>query len=219
MRKAIARADPHAMKTWLHLSCEVVGDATNVSAGSKSTTRATLVAALLLALLLCEGCGGFRARVPILHPNGLAAFRVHGEVDVSVDGATDEPFCSQNHALKDLCLIETKTALRHGLRQALLGFGLLTGTNGYRATLRLTDFSHAIGDNDASLTMSVTWQFVLVGPDGRVAVQLSDRTETPQPISNPHDLGASARRMFNAVLDRIIAGMNETEFPGASAPR
>lgn len=170
----------------------------------------SILTALPLASLVLA-CA-WNGQVDTLNPNVLPSSRLQGRATVGVVGVTNEKFCSESGSLKDFCVDGAESALTNGLGTVLGRFGLASGGGGYTVELRIVDFSHSlesVSENAGSASMTISWQFSMQAADGTVVAQLAERTTGPQNVSGRRDVGPATSRLFEAILERVSATVDE----------
>lgn len=166
------------------------------------------VATLALVAVACS----FNARVGTLRPNVIPARTHSGTVVIAVEGAPDQKWCTASSGnMRRFCIENGGVRNRIGLDGLLRSHGFTPVSEGvadHTATLRFRRFTNALDGSEAQAVMTVEWQFELKDRSGASIVALAERTTSPQPATGRGDVGASARSMFEAVLERISSELS-----------
>lgn len=169
--------------------------------------------ATAVVLLLTVGCS-FNSQLGNLRPNVLPASTYNGMVVITVEGAPDEERCTRSSgSIRRFCIKNAGVANRSGLHHLLRAHGLTPvspGTADYTATLRFRRFTNALDGSEHQAVMSIEWQFELKDRGGVSILTLAERTTSPQPVTGRGDVAASARSMFEAVLEQISRELSST---------
>jgi hypothetical protein len=171
----------------------------------------------LLALGIALVAGGcvVNAAVKNPTPNVLLSPKFAGTASVQVEGNTEPKMCSSANGAKDFCVSGFRAGFQKGLDD-IMTRAMKPGDSAYRAVLRVVELQHTVDnvtEKAGTVKISLKWQFELFDPQGNPVVQLAERTEGPEKLTNIFQTDSAADALVASVLERVAAAINQAQVP------